>query len=177
MAEFLRPAFLRPAARAAVWRWREVIFAGLILALGLWWGFQSYGFVRWVAGLLGLVGLLTGLIALQRLRFAMGGGGPGVVQVDERQLAYFGPLSGGVIDLPDLVRVDLDPTGKPAHWVLTDLAGQVVHIPVNAAGAEALFDVFAALPGIRTGRMLELLQHNPAGRVLIWQTTARARLH
>lgn len=169
--------FLRPEARAAFWRWREVIVAGVVILLALWWGLDSFGFLRWLAVLLGLIGVAMAVIALQRLRFSSGDEGPGVVQVDERQLAYFGPLTGGVIDLGDLVRVDLDPTGKPAHWILTDLAGQMVHIPVNAAGAEALFDVFAALPGIKTERMLELLRGNPGGRVLIWQTTARARLH
>lgn len=169
--------FLRPEARAALWRWREVIVAGVVILLALWWGLDSFGFLRLLAVLLGLIGVAMAVIAWQRLRFAMGSGGPGVVHVDERRLAYFGPLTGGVIDLGDLVRVDLDPTGKPAHWILTDLAGQAVQIPVNAAGAEALFDVFAALPGIRTERMLELLHGNPGGRVLIWQTTARARLH
>ena len=67
--------------------------------------------------------------------------------------------------------------GKPAHWVLRDQGGQMIHIPVNAAGAEALFDVFAALPGIRTERMLDLLQNNPKEQVLIWQRAAQGRLH
>jgi hypothetical protein len=110
------------------------------------------------------------------LRFSMGGGGAGLVQVDERRLAYFGPLTGGVIDLGDLTRVDLDPTGKPAHWVLRDQGGQMIYIPVNAEGAEALFDVFAALPGIRTERMLDLLKNSPKERVLIWER-AQGRLH
>jgi hypothetical protein len=169
--------FLRPEARATLWRWREVLCAAVVLILGLWWGLTTFGFGRLMGGVVALLGLAMGVVALQRLRFGMGSGGAGLVEVDERRLAYFGPLSGGVIDLGDLVRVDLDPTGKPAHWVLTDLAGQMVHIPVDAAGAEALFDVFAALPGIRTERMLELLRGNPGERVLIWQTAARARLH
>ena len=170
-------SFLRPEARAALWRWREVICGGLILLLGLWWASQSFGLVRWFAALVVLAGVLIGVVALQRLRFSMGSGGAGVVQVDERRLAYFGPLSGGVIDLGDLVQVDLDPTGKPAHWVLRDQGGQMIHIPVNAAGAGALFDVFAALPGIRTERMLDLLQNNPKEQVLIWQRAAQGRLH
>lgn len=168
--------FLRPAVRAALWRWREVGGSVLLALFGLWWGTESFGFVRWLGfGVAGFGAVLT-LVAVQRLRFGGGAGGPGLVEVDERQLAYFGPLSGGVIALGDLVRVDLDPTGKPAHWLLTDLAGQTLQIPVDAAGAEALFDVFAALPGIRTGRMLEALRGNPAGKVVIWQTAARARL-
>ena len=168
---------LRPEARATLWRWREVLLGGLIMALGLWWAWGSFGWVRWVAGLVIVAGFLSGVVALQRLRFSMGGGGAGLVQVDERRLVYFGPLTGGVIDLGDLVRVDLDPTGKPAHWVLRDMGGQMIYIPVNAEGAEALFDVFAALPGIRTERMLDLLKNRPKEQVLIWQRPVPGRLH
>lgn len=170
-------SFLRPEARATLWRWREVLVGSLIAALGLWWAVNSFGPVRWIAALVILGGLLSVVGAVQRLRFNTGGGGAGVVQVDERRLAYFGPLTGGVVDLGDLVRVDLDPTGKPAHWVLQDMSGQKVHIPVNAEGAEALFDVFAALPGIRTERMLDLLTNNPKEQVLIWQRVVQGRLH
>lgn len=168
--------FLRAEARATLWRWREVLAGGAVALLGLWWALHSFGPVRWMAGLVILAGGLAAVVALQRLRFGAGGDGVGVVQVDERRLAYFGPLSGGVIDLGDLVQVDLDPTGKPAHWVLRDQSGQMVFIPVNAVGAEALFDVFAALPGIRTGRMLDMLTHRPKDRVVIWQRTAQGRL-
>ena len=168
---------LRPAVRAALWQWREVGFAALVVVLGLWWGANSFGFVSWLGfGFAGFGAALI-LVAVQRLRFGMASGGAGLLEVDERRLSYFGPLSGGMIDLDDLVRVDLDPTGKPAHWVLTDLAGQVIYIPVDASGAEKLFDVFAALPGIRTERMLDLLRNSPDRRVLIWQSAARARLH
>lgn len=169
-------SFLRPQARATLWRWREVLAGGLIGTLGLWWALGSFGPVRWIAGLVMLAGVLIAVVALQRLRFSNGGGGAGLVQVDERRLAYFGPLTGGVIDLGDLTRVDLDPTGKPAHWVLRDQSGQMIHIPVNAEGAEALFDVFAALPGIRTERMLDLLTNSPKEQVLIWQRP-QGRLH
>ena len=166
---------LRPAARAALWRWREVALALAVAGFGFWAGLRTFGFVSWISFALAAFGLALTLVAVQRLRFAGGAGGAGLVEVDERQLSYFGPLSGGIMALGDLVRVDLDPTGRPAHWVLTDQAGQLLHIPVNAAGAEALFDLFAALPGIRTGRMLEALRGRPAQKVLIWQA-AQARL-
>lgn len=172
---------LRPAVRTALRRWRELGFAALVIVLGFWAGMASFGFVRWLAFGLAAFGVALTLVAVQRLRFGIGAGGPGaggpgVVEVDERQLAYFGPLCGGVIAVGDLARVDLDPTGKPAHWVLTDLAGQTLYIPVDASGTDALFDVFAALPGIRTGRMLEALRGNPGQRVLIWQRSAPRRL-
>lgn len=161
--------FLRPAARAALWRLREVLAALAVVAFGLWWGLNAFGFVRYLGFIIAILGGAFGLVAVQRARFRQGGGGAGVVQVNERRLAYFGPLTGGVIDLDDLVRVELDPAGRPAHWVLTGIGDQQVAIPVDAEGADALFDVFAALPGIRTERMLDVLARTPAARVTIWQ--------
>ena len=42
-------------------------------------------------------------------------------------------------------------------------------IPVNAEGHEALFDVFASLPGLRTERMLAELRKAGAHQVVIWE--------
>jgi hypothetical protein len=161
--------FFRPEARAALWRWREAMVAGVVAALGLWWALTSFGVLQWLGWALVALAAAAGYVAIQRLRFGQGGGGPGVVQIDERRLSYFGPLSGGIVDLDDLVRLDLDPTGRPPHWVLSHRSGDPLPIPVNAEGADALFDVFATLPGIRTERMLDALRHSPDTRVTIWQ--------
>jgi hypothetical protein len=168
--------FLRPEARAALWRWREVLVALALVALGVWWGATGFGILRFLGFIIAVIGGALGLVAVQRARFRQGGGGAGIVQIKERQLAYFGPLSGGIINLDDLVRVELDPGGRPAHWVLTATGEQSVAIPVDAEGADALFDAFAALPGIRTERMLEVLKRTPSARVTIWEAT-RLRLH
>lgn len=176
--------FLRPAARAALWRWREIIAGLAVAALGLWWGITAFGITRWLGWVMLAGGVTLIWTGWQRLRFARGGGGAGVVQIDERRLAYFGPLTGGVIDLDDLARLVLDPTGKPAHWLLTGTGGQSLTIPVDAEGADQLFDLFAALPGIRTERMLDVLARTPDARVTIWARNSppdpipdRPRLH
>jgi len=161
--------FLRPAARATLWRLRGVAVAVAAGAVGLWWGLTAFGFIRWLGWALLVVGAALLWTALQRLRFGSHGGGPGVVQVVERQLAYFGPLTGGVIDLDDLRRLDLDGSATPLHWVLTGPGGQVVQVPVNAAGADALFDAFAALPGLSSERLIGALQTPPQGLLLLWQ--------
>ena len=44
-------------------------------------------------------------------------------------------------------------------------------IPVNAAGADALFDAFATLPGLRTERMLSELSEDGRAAVVIWERT------
>jgi hypothetical protein len=100
-----------------------------------------------------------------------------VVQVRERRFAYFGPLDGGVMDVDDLRILEIDPTSHPSpSWVLTGEGGQRLAIPVNATGAEDLFDVFAALPDIKTQAMLDVLSRTPDARVVIWQRT-RPLLH
>ena len=54
-------------------------------------------------------------------------------------------------------------------------------IPVNAAGADALFDAFSKLPGLRTERMLSELRAQRGHAVVIWERTplrpAHALLH
>ncbi|MBI1417399.1 MAG: hypothetical protein GC146_09265 [Limimaricola sp.] len=173
--------FMRPEAKAALWRWREVFAASAVVLLGLYWTIIAFGVARLFGAVVAVLGIALAFTAFQRLRFAQSGLGPGIVRVDERRLEYLGPLTGGILDLDDLVAVELEPKARPApHWILTGPGGQMVAIPVNAAGAEALFDVFAALPGIRTGAMLAALEHTPSARVTVWRAPAhrlQRRLH
>ena len=161
---------LRPEARAALWRAREALAGAALVLLALWWAWGSFGITRWVAGALGLLGAALVWTGIQRWRFARGGRVPGVVQVDERRLVYGGPLSGGTVDLDDLLRLDLDPGGRPAHWVLTPRAGEVLMVPVTAEGAEALLDLFTALPGLRTEALIAALAREEGPPVMLWQS-------
>lgn len=162
--------FLRPEARAFLWRWRDVWLGLAVVSFGLWWGLNSVGAVVWLGWLLTAAGGIWAAAGVQRGRFRQKGDGPGVVQIRERRLAYFGPLDGGVMDVNDLTLLELDPTAHPAPvWVLTGISGQRIAIPVNAAGAEALFDIFSALPDIKTGALLDVLSHTPDARVTVWQ--------
>jgi hypothetical protein len=160
----------RPAARATLWRWREVISGAAILAFGIWWAMVTFSPVRWLAVVILVTGAAIVWTGVQRLRFRQGGGGAGVVQVVERRLAYWGPLTGGIMDMDDLARLSLDPTGRPMHWVLVPHRGEVLHIPVNAEGADVLFDLFSALPGIRTQQMLDLMAHPRGDPVTLWES-------
>ena len=161
-------SFVRPEAARALRRWREAIVAGCVAALGIYWAFGS-GILSWIGYALAGAGLGLGAAAVQRARFRTGGDGPGVVQVNERRLTHFGPLSGGMADLEEVTALRLDATARPPHWMLDTPGQPALAIPVNAEGAEALFDAFAALPGLDTGRLVQALQHPRDHAGVIWQ--------
>ncbi|GGL53757.1 hypothetical protein [Wenxinia marina] len=161
--------FLRPEVRAAMWRWREPLVAALFAAIGLWWGLTALGPLRWLGWALAALSVAAGLAALRAVRFRRGGGGLGVVEVDEARVTYFGPLGGGSADLGDLERLDLDRDSRPAHWWLTGPGGPPLAIPVDAEGADGLFEAFTALPGLPSGRLVEALQKTGGGRETVWR--------
>lgn len=173
--------FFRPEAKAALWRWREVVGAVGLAMLGLWWAFGPGGLLAVPGWAMVLGGGALCVVGVQRARFRRAGDGPGAVQVDEGQIAYFGPLTGGVIALQALERLTLDSSLTPAHWQLEVPGQEPVYIPVNAAGSDALFDAFARLPGLRTERMLAELNAGTHHAVVIWERTplrpAHALLH
>lgn len=131
-----------------------MLVALAIAALGLWWGIGSGGIVR-IAGWL-LVALAVTLLwsAVQRLRFAAGPEAPGVVEIVEGQISYFGPAGGGFAALSEVAEIHLAERGGARAWVLrTPGQGDLV-IPLGATGAEALFDAFGSLPGLTGGALV-----------------------
>ncbi len=169
-------SFVRPEARQIIWRWREVFVALAVLLLGLYWALSGAEILGWLGyGIAALGGVLL-ITGLQRGRFRGPQGGPGVVHVDEGQVAYFGPLTGGVVALREMSALRIDPRGKPAHWVLSQPGQSDLQIPMNATGADALFDAFASLPGIRTEKMLAEMKNTTGHPVVIWQKRLE-RLH
>ena len=148
---------IREEVRQALWQWREVIAAGAVVALGLWvasgGGLVLVPFGLLVAGL----GAGLGLQGWRRLRFSQGADAPGVVEIDEGQISYMGPTLGGFVSVPELVELRLVTLRGRRLWRLKQGDGQVLLVPVDAAGAEALFDVFAALPGMDMRALLAAL--------------------
>jgi hypothetical protein len=110
---------------------------------------------------------------IQRARFKRGAGGPGVVQVDEGEVAYFGPLNGGSVAVRALSRLVLDGRSDPAVWALYQPGQAPLHIPVNAEGGEMLFDAFSSLPGLKTEQMFAKMNEGRAEPVVIWVKTDR----
>lgn len=169
-------SFVRPQAAQALHQWREVLIGAGCIALALWWMLGPGGILAWVGAVLALGGAALVVIGVQRARFRTGAGGPGVVQVDEGRIAYFGPLTGGVVSLSELTALHLDPSGTPAHWTLHQAGQPPVTIPLTAEGADQLFDVFATLPGLRTSRLLSAMQRHGGRPVTVWENIPN-RLH
>jgi len=166
--------FFRPEAKATLWRWREVLVGLALAILALWWLAHSRSVLFYIApvALVGAGALI--MVGLQRGRFRGAGGGLGTVQVDEGEVTYFGPLSGGSVSMRELQRLTLDGSHRPAHWRLEQPHHAPLLIPVDADGADALFDAFAGLPGLRTEHMLGQLRTHPETPVLIWERSAPA---
>jgi hypothetical protein len=167
---------LRPAARDWLWQRREVIAAQALGLLGLWVAAQG-GVVLLPAGALVMaLAAALGLSALRRMRFAQGVAAPGMVEVDEGQVGYLGPAFGGYVALPDLIELRLVTIHRRRLWRLKQSDGQALLIPVDAAGADRLFDVFASLPGMDTAELVGALHPAQAAPShLVWRRAA-ARL-
>ena len=176
---------IRPVARAALYRWREVGFGAGVAGLGLWI-FSLGGFVLGPLGL-GIVALGAGLALTgwRRLRFAQEVAAPGVVEVVEGEVRFFGPTFGGALSLADLTEIRLMTMRGRRLWRLKQSDGQVLLIPIDAAGAGGLYDAFATLPdmdmpallaclepGQPTGSTGVSLTHQPDMRV-IWARKGR----
>ena len=168
-------SFIRPEARSVIWRWRESLTGFVVAMGGLYLAVMGSGLSQMFGFSLVVAAAVLMFAGMQRARFRIGSGGPGVVQVDEGQVTYFGPFEGGSVAIGQLSLVELDPKTRPtSSWVLTEEGQPPLAIPTTAEGAEALFDVFAALDGIRTERMLSELQREPKKRVVIWQRQSAA---
>lgn len=174
-------SFIRPEATAGLRQWRETLYGGAVLLLGLFWVFGSRGLLNLLGYPVVVLAVVLIWVGIQRARFRTAADGAGAVQVDEGQIAYFGPLTGGATALADLERLTLVRSLKPAHWRLDTPQQDSLLIPVNAAGSDALFDAFATLPGLRTERMLTELSVSDDQPVVIWERRSlrpsNVRLH
>ena len=161
---------IRPEARAQLAKWREVLIGGAGVLLGLWWIAGPGQLLLLPAVVLIVSGLALIWIGFQRARFRSSGHGPGAVSFDEGQVTYLGPLTGGAIALRELGSITFDPTLYPAHWRLAQPGQPELLIPVNAEGADKLFDAFSTLTGLRMEHALQAKNSASEHPIVIWQS-------
>ncbi|MEM7596356.1 MAG: hypothetical protein AAF382_01590 [Pseudomonadota bacterium] len=161
-------SFVRPEVRAALWRWREALAGASLCAFGIWWAISGAALTRGLGVVVALAAAAFVVAGIQRGRFRGRSGGLGVVRTDEGQIAYFGPLTGGVVALSEMSHLAYDRTGRPGHWVLSQPGQNDLYIPVDAEGAEALFDAFTSLPGLPPEALLRVQRMSERARSVIW---------
>ncbi len=162
-------SFIRPEVQQTFWRWREAFVGTGVVALGVWMAGEGRGALVFLGALVMIVGIGLIVAGWQRARFRRGRNGAGVVQVTEGQITYFGPITGGAMAVASISEVVLNPRPRAGPvWELRAPGVDPIHIPANAQGAEALFDVFGALPGLETEAMLSRFEDPGDTPSVIW---------
>ena len=169
-------AWVRPEVAALIWRAREVIWGGLVVALGGWMMALGGLVLIPVGFVVAAVGLVLATMAFRRMRFAQGVAAPGLVELDEAQVGYLGPEMGGFLSLSEVVELRILTLRGRRVWRLKQADGQALLIPVDAKGAERLFDAFVNLPGMDSGALLSALQNPNAGNPGQVPSTAAAEM-
>lgn len=172
---------IRSDARAFLLRWLEVAIGIAVLALGVYGAMTAFGFFVYVSFVLIIGGLAIIRVGVRRARFPVRKGGAGVVEVDERQITYFGPLGGAAVSIDALVRVEVEttaqgPCGADLFWVFYTDGAMPLRVPGNAEGVATLFDALAALPGVDYQAATSAAAATGPDVFAIW-TKERRRLH
>ena len=167
-------SFIRPEARAFLLKWREAIFGGVFLMVNIQISATSGGLLRGIAIAGILIGAALFIEGVRRARFPQDKGGVGVVEVDERQITYLGPMGGGALSINELIRVKVrttpeGPFASDFYWEFTDRAGQRLSIPGDAENAQALFDALTALKGADYEAVIRASGSTEAAEFLVWE--------
>jgi hypothetical protein len=165
-------SLIRPELAQTLRRWSEVLASLALSGFGLW-TLQSHDrFIQIIGAAIIATGLGLALLAWRRLRFHRDTAAPGIVQVVEGQISYFGPETGGFVGIGQVLELHLVDHGQTWRLVTPE---EVLHIPVASEGSDALFDAFSQLNGLRMAEVLTALDHPQATRVL-WLHPSRRPL-
>jgi hypothetical protein len=161
-------SFIRPEVLEFIARWRGIIGASALTLCGVWLGLRGGWLMVSLGLIIGLAGLGLGWLGLQRLRFSRSATGPGMVEVIEGQVGWYGPGVGGYVSLSELTELGLVTVAGLRVWRLVQSDGQLLLIPIDAKGSDQLFDALTALPGIEARRLLGALSL-PADSPFLWR--------
>ena len=173
--------FIRPEARAGLMRWTETAVWIVVVLFGTWLFLRGGLFWQVIGAIVTATGIALTLIAVRNARFPQGHDGPGMVEVDERQITYFGPSGGGAVSIDQLTRIEIEttdqgPIGSDLIWIFFVDGASPLMIPGNAAGADTLFDALSALQGVNYEKAISAAQSTQNARFTIWQKAHR-QLH
>jgi hypothetical protein len=166
---------LSPSARrVAAWAARrgEVLLSAAAALLGLFlFADNASASVFWAA--VGFAVMMLGLLNLRgavlRLRLARDGDGPGVVLIDEGQIAYMGPDAGGIVAIDAIDAIALGTGADGPVLRITRRDGPPIAIPMAAQGADGLIDALAVLPGFDPGALAKASAGRPdAAGIAVW---------
>lgn len=148
---------IRPEMRDRLERWSEPALGAVVLALGLWTATRGGWLLAAGGGMVAALGAGWLVLGLRRLRFRGQGDAPGLVVLDEGRVTYMGPRLGGSVSLDELTEIRLLSFRGRRAWRLRQADGQVLLVPLDSAGAGALFDAFSSLPGLTSAALVAAL--------------------
>jgi len=148
---------IRPEVQSLLRRWSEPALGLLVLAMGLWAATRGGWFLAITGATVVVLGAAWVTLGLRRMRFQGAADAPGLVEVDEARITYLGPRIGGSISLPDLAEIRLLTLRGRRVWRLRQGDGLTLLVPLDASGAEAMFDAFSTLPGLGSAALVAAL--------------------
>lgn len=149
---------IRPDLRALMARHSETLIYGALTLAALWVALWGGWFWAVLGGGGALVAGSLALGAMRRTAFRRPVAAPGLVEVVEGAIRYYGATEmGGEMPLRELAEIRLLRLNGRAHWRLRSQDGQALLIPADAAGAGGLADAFTALPGLQMGAVSNAL--------------------
>ncbi|MDV7142693.1 hypothetical protein R3X27_08360 [Tropicimonas sp. TH_r6] len=170
-------SLIRPELARTLTRWREALVALAVALFGLWLVGLGGPIMLVLGGLVTAMGLLMAVFAWRRQRFRLEIDAPGVVSIDEGRITYLGPIVGGAVALAELVEIDvIDLPGPRRCWRLRQADNQMLLVPLAAAGAEALYDHLAALPGMESRALMSALEGEAKPARRIWHRNLEPEL-
>jgi len=173
---------IRAEVQELFWRYFELLIGLAVIVMGVMI-FNLHGLLwQGIGGVFALAGLAISWTAWRRARLSSANtNGPGVVEVDERQITYFAPFGGGAVSINDLARVtvltnDQGPMAEDVHWLLEENGGTKLLIPNSAEGAAQLFDALSPLKGVDFEAAIRAMGSTENDSFVIWAKEP-ARLH
>lgn len=167
----------RTDAIAQLSRWKEPILIALVLIFALRLLWRAVTFNNWITGIAGVVLVIVVAsllyVSYLRARLRRSASGPGIVEIDEQKITFFGPETGGEVELSNVTRLQISTLPNKMgdrNWIIWHHGGSLV-IPTAATGADQLLETLTALPGFRLDTTLKAIEATTQEIFTIWSAS------